>query len=82
MFPLFWFLLIWLVLVAIFSFMAGLTAIMNVRYGLTSFGTYVTTAVFLGVIAIVLIAVGGYALTVDWNQNVSLLGETSSAIQF
>lgn len=81
MIPLIWFLIVWLVLVAIFTLMAALTAIMNVRYGLTSIGTYVSTAIFLGVIAIVLLAVGSYALTIDWEQSVNLLSG-SSVIMF
>lgn len=81
MIPLIWFLVVWLILVAIFALMAALTAIMNVRYGLTSVGTYVSTAIFLGVIAIVLLAVGSYALTIDWEQSVNLLGG-SSVIMF
>ena len=77
MIPLIWFLIVWLVLVAIFALMATLTAIMNVKYGLTSVGTYVSTAIFLGVIAIVLLAVGSYALTIDWEQSVNLLSGSS-----
>lgn len=81
MIPLGYFLVAWLVLVAIFSLMAFVTVIMNVRYGLSSIMTYVSTAVFLGVICVVLLAMGGYLSTVDWAQEVDLLPTNPTLIE-
>lgn len=73
MIPLSYFLVAWLVLVALFALMTFITVIMNVRYGLSGLMTYVSTGVFLAVICAVLLGVGGYFATIDWSQEVDLL---------
>lgn len=72
MIPLSFFLVAWLVLVAIFGLMSMLTVYMNIKNGITTFGSYVTTAIFLGVSLFVILGVGGYLLTIDWTQTVGL----------
>lgn len=72
MIPLVWFLAAWFLAIAIFGLMTFLTVVMNVRYGLSSTSTYMTTAGFLIVIAIVLLETLGFLTTVDWTQSVSV----------
>jgi small neutral amino acid transporter SnatA (MarC family) len=74
MIPLFFFFVAWLIVMALFSIMAFFTVYTNLKNGLSSQRTYVTTAVFLGVILIVFLFVGGYALTVNWNTSLDLFG--------
>ena len=40
--------------------------------------TYVSTAIFLGVICVVMFAVGGYLATVDWSQEVNIVPSSSN----
>ena len=77
MIPLTWFLAGWAVLLVIFAFATFLTVAMTIRYGLSCFSTYIATTLFLGVIAFVLFASGGYLLTVDWSQGFSLYSPSS-----
>lgn len=77
MIPISFFLVAWLVLVAIFGLMAMLTVYMNIKNGITTFGSYVTTAIFLGVSLFVILGVGGYVLTIDWTQTISLFSVPS-----
>lgn len=81
MIPLGYFLVAWLILIAIFALLTFVTVIMNVRYGLSSLMTYVSTAIFLGVICVVLFAVGGYFATVDWSQEVNLLPSSTNVYE-
>lgn len=81
MIPLIYFLFAWLVLVAIFAVLALITVLMNVRFGLSGFVTYAMTAVFLGVVCLVLLSTGGYFLTVDWSQDVSLVPPSESVYE-
>ncbi len=80
MIPLGYFLIAWLVLVAIFALMTFVTVIMNVRYGLSGFLTYLSTAFFLGVVCVVLFAVGGYLLSIDWAQDVNVIPTSATDI--
>jgi hypothetical protein len=82
MIPLLWLLLAWLILMGMFALVTLLTVVMNLRYGLSSFGTYVSTAVFLSVIALVLLGTGAYLFTVDWSQTLNLFGGRTSEIEF
>jgi len=66
------FLIIWLVLLAIFAAVAFISVIQMLRFGLAGPGTYLSTALFLVVAALV---VGGtlFALVgVDWSLGLSL----------
>ncbi len=61
------FLIIWLVLLAIFAILSLVSVIQMLRFGLAGPGTYLSTALFLVVAAIV---VGGTLLAlinVDWS---------------
>ncbi|MCC6564009.1 hypothetical protein IT087_03895 [Candidatus Uhrbacteria bacterium] len=81
MIPLGYFLIAWLVLVAIFALMAFVTVIMNVRYGLSGLMTYVSTAIFLIVVCAVLFMVGGYLATVDWSQEADLVPSSNNVYE-
>lgn len=72
--PLLWFLFGWLVLVAIFAFMAFLTMAMTLRFGLSCASTYIYSGLFALVSAGVLVFMYSYLVTVDWSQTVSILG--------
>ena len=78
MIPLSWLFVAWLILVAVFALLAMFTAILNVRFGLASFGTYATTAVFLLVPALVIIAVAFFMITVDWSQSFEIMPSAPS----
>jgi hypothetical protein len=73
MLPLSWFLLAWLVLVIIHLLIAGITLMMHLRYGVTGFGTYTSSLVFVGVIAFTLLLTGSYLIMVDWTQTIPVL---------
>ncbi|MCK9361284.1 hypothetical protein M0Q28_03570 [Patescibacteria group bacterium] len=81
MIPLGYFLIAWLVLVAIFALMAFVTVIMNVRYGLSGLMTYVSTAIFLIVVCAVLFATGGYLATVDWSQEADIVPSSEAVYE-
>ena len=70
--PLSVFLIVWLVLLAIFSILSLVSVIQMLRFGLAGPGTYVSTALFLVVTAVV---VGGTLLAlvnVDWSLGFSV----------
>jgi hypothetical protein len=73
MLPLSWFLMAWLVLVIIHLLLASVTIMMHLRYGVTGFGTYLSSLVFIGVIVLTLLFTASYLLTVDWNQSLRIL---------
>ncbi len=72
MIPLIWLLLGWLVLMAIFAIATLLTVSVYVRYGVAYASTYLASAAFLGVIALVLIVTGLKLLMVDWSSSLNL----------
>ena len=72
MIPLVYFLFAWLVLVLLFAIGALITVIMALRYGLSGPITTISTGLFLLVVIVVLVAMAGYLLGVDWSQNVYL----------
>ncbi len=73
MIPLFWLLLLWFLLIAIFLIFSLLTILVNLRFGLAGLATYGSTVLFLGVTLIVLFFTVNYFLTVDWSQSVQPL---------
>ncbi len=77
MIPLVYFLIAWLVFIAIFGLMSFITVLMNLRYGLSGPVTYLTTALFIVVSCFVLLGVGGFMLTVDWSESIELLPQTT-----
>jgi hypothetical protein len=81
MIPLYIFLLIWFVLLAIFGFMALLSVIQMLRYGLAGVGTYLTTTAFFLATFLVIVGTSAFLVSVDWQQNIDLLGDgTQSSI--
>jgi hypothetical protein len=81
MIPLGYFLIAWLVLVAIFALLAFVTVIMNVRYGLSGLMTYLSTACFLIVVCVTLFVVGGFLVTVDWSQDVNFIPTSANVYE-
>jgi hypothetical protein len=87
MIPLGYFLIAWLILLAVYAALVLFTLIQMLRHGLPTPFTYVSTFVFMAVIAAVVLGSGTYFLDVDWNQTVdvvpdgivSLLGGESGA---
>ena len=77
MIPLVYFLFAWLILVALFAIAALITVIMALRYGLSGLLTTLSTGLFLVVTCVALLGMGGYLLSVDWDQNVHLFDGAS-----
>lgn len=73
MIPLGYFVIAWLVIVAVFLILAFITVLMQLRFGLSGIFTYLAAALFLGVTFFTLLAVGGYLTTVDWTQTVQIV---------
>lgn len=73
MIPLSYFLIVWVILLAIFGVMMLLTLIQMLRHGLSSIETYLVTAVFLSVTAIVVIGTALLLARVDWSTPVQIL---------
>lgn len=67
------FLILWLVLLAIYAVFVLLTLIQMLRHGLPSPMTYVTTAVFLLMVVGVVVGTGFFLLTVDWTETVHVI---------
>jgi len=73
MIPLIWFLVAWLAILAVFAVMALVSVLINIRFGLASFGTYAISAIFLIVAVFVILLTGSYIATVDWSQSLNIL---------
>ena len=73
MIPLGYFLIAWLVLLAINAILTLLTLMQLLRHGLPSSFTYVSTLVFMTVIAVVILGSGFYFMNVDWNVSVNVI---------
>ena len=80
MIPLVWLLLAWLVLIGIFALATLLTLTTYLNYGLSSLATYVSTALFLGVVVLVLMGTGSFLLTIDWSQSLNVFGTASGSL--
>lgn len=72
MIPLYFFLIAWFVLLAIFGFMALLSVIQMMRFGLASPGTWLTTTIFFVVSLVVIFGTSAHLLSVDWSQTPDL----------
>lgn len=81
MIPLVYFLIAWLVFIAIFVLMSFITVIMNMRYGLSGSVTVMTTAIFIGVSCAILLGVGIFLLNVDWSTSLNAIPDTSNAFE-
>jgi hypothetical protein len=60
--------------------MTFITVLMNVRYGLSGFLTYISTAFFLIVICGVLFGVGSFLVSVDWSKDLDILPSSSNSV--
>jgi hypothetical protein len=72
MIPLGIFLILWIILLAIYVFLAFVSIVQMVRFGVASSMTYFSTGAFLTVAAIVIIATAIYLLTVDWSVGLDI----------
>lgn len=73
MIPLSYFLIAWVILLAIFGVMMLLTLVQMLRHGLPSPWTYITTFIFLIVTAGVVIGSGLYFTGVDWTTTINVI---------
>ena len=80
MIPLIWFLIAWLVLVAIFSVLALVSITVYTRFGLESFGTHALNAIFLIVAVLVILGTAGYLFTVDWSQTFNVIPSSTPSL--
>ena len=80
MIPLLWFLLGWLVLVALFALAALITVGLMLKFGVSSINTYLSTALFLGVTFIILGATGLFLSNVDWTQSMSIFSSPTNTL--
>jgi hypothetical protein len=84
MIPLSYFLIAWIIGLGIFAFLLLLTLIQTLRHGLPVPSTYVSTFLFLAVIAFVILGVGVHLTTVDWSGSIAILpngpGKTAETI--
>ncbi|MEO5927740.1 MAG: hypothetical protein ABIO72_03390 [Patescibacteria group bacterium] len=72
MIPLSYFLLAWIVLLAIYALLTLVSVIQMVRFAVASSMTYFSTAVFLIVAVLAIGATCVYLATVDWNLALNL----------
>ncbi len=80
MIPLIWFLFAWLLLMALFAIGTFLTVMMVLRNGISTVTTYLSTALFLTVVAFTLIVTGMYLIRVDWSQTLPLVNTLVSPL--
>ena len=80
MVPLIWFLFAWLALMAIFAIGTFLTVSVLLRYGVAEPTTYVSAALFLGVITVVLLVTSSYLFSVDWSASINLFGNVRPSL--
>ncbi len=79
MIPLGYFLIAWLVLLAINAILVLLTLMQMLRHGLPSAFTYISTLVFVAVIAAVVLGSGLYFMNVNWDVSVSVFPGSMNA---
>lgn len=75
MVPLGYFLIAWLVLLAIYAVLVLITLIQMLRHGIPSAFTYISTFVFIAVIVLVVVGCGLSFLNVNWNCSVNVIPE-------
>ena len=69
MIPLYYFLLAWLVFLAIFLIIAAISILQMIRFGLSHILTELTTAVFVLISAVIIIGTLGFLSGVDLKSN-------------
>ncbi|MBU1348473.1 hypothetical protein KJ781_00175 [Patescibacteria group bacterium] len=70
--PLVIFLFAWFVFLVIFTFLALVSVVQMLRFGVAGPGTYLSTVTFLAVTGLVLGGVGLYLAGVDWNATLDI----------
>jgi len=73
MVPLGYFLLAWLVLLAIYAFLVLLTLVQMLRHGLPSVSAYASIFIFLIVTVGVVLGTGFYLISVDWTESANVI---------
>lgn len=72
MLPLSIFLIIWLVLLGVYFFVALVSIIQMARYAIASTTAYTVTAIYIAIAGLVIIVTAIYLLTVNWSQVLDL----------
>lgn len=72
MIPLYYFLLAWLVFLAIFLVIAAISILQMLRFGLAHILTEVTTAAFVLISAVIILGTLGYLSGVDFKSNLDV----------
>ena len=78
MLPLSYFLLAWIILLAIFGLVALISIMQMLRYGVVGIGTYLSTILFLLVSMVVVLGTGIFLTRVDWTHSMNLYGTLES----
>lgn len=78
MIPLAWFLFAWIGLAGLFGLLSLITLVIHLKYGLSSFTTYLSAFVFLGVTVIVGWIIGNFVISIDWTQNLDFTSVINS----
>lgn len=74
MIPLIYFLIAWVVFLAIFTIMSLLTMMQMLRFGLAGLGTYASTFIFMAFSVVIVLGSAAYFAGVDWNQTADIFG--------
>jgi hypothetical protein len=82
MIPLLYFLIAWVVLLAIYALMALLSVVQMLRFGLTGLGTYLSTFCYLALASGTILVCALYFSGVDWTGSVNLFGDVASSVIF
>jgi hypothetical protein len=80
MIPLGYFLIAWLVLLAVNAILVLLTLMQMLRHGLPSAFTYLSTLIFVAVIAAVVMGSGLYFMNVNWDVSVNVVPGSLGAL--
>jgi hypothetical protein len=80
MFYLYYLLILWIVLVAIFVIMSALSIMQMLRFGLSGAGTYFSTLIFVAVGAVIIAGCSFYFATIDWNAALNFGGLIQDSI--
>ena len=72
MIPLTLFLFVWLILLVIFLLFALISVVQMLRYSVAGTTAYITTSVFIGVVAVTIFSTGLFLVNVDWSQGFNL----------
>jgi hypothetical protein len=78
--PLGYFLLAWAILLAIYGILVFITLIQTLKHGIASPFTYVSTFVFVAVIALVIGTCGIYFANTDWTAEMNIIPSSLSSL--